>query len=364
MATIRDVARLAGVGLGTASRAISGKGVVSADSLQKVEEAVKQLDFRPSKIARAMTSKTQGLIGVYFPSFEGTYFAPILQAIETELRTQGLHMVTATLSGAGAGTRRERSLQSIEFLIDRQCDGILLIDNYTEEADIRALKGRIKNLALVNRAVRGLSSDCFSVNHVEAGRLAARNLVAMGHQRVAVMHSPMHSRDVDARLKGFRAEMQDQGLPSPFDIPLNGLMTFARAWEASEAILRLGAQRDFSAVFCASDVLAMAAVGRLQASGVRVPQDISVMGYDDAEIAAYAYPAISTVRIPSKWIAVNACRHLMNRCYGSTLQVAHRFQPEMIWRHSVRNIQPAPTSASALSQSKPEAQSSQPTAYS
>jgi LacI family transcriptional regulator len=339
MATIRDVARLAGVGLGTASRAISGKGVVSDVTLQKVEDAVRQLNFRPSKIARAMTSKTQGLIGVYFPTFEGTYFAPILQAIETELRTLGLHMVTATLSGAGAGTRRERSLQSIEFLIDRQCDGILLIDNYVEEADIRALKGRIKHLALVNRTVRGLSSDCFSVNHIEAGRLAARSLVAMGHQRMAVMHSPLHSRDVDARLDGFRAEVRDQGLPAPFDIPLNGLMTFSRAWEATETILRLGTRRDFTAVFCASDVLAMATVGRLQSAGIRVPQDISVMGYDDAEMAAYAFPAISTVRIPSKWIAVNACRHLLNRCYGSELQVSRRFPPEMIWRKSISNIQ-------------------------
>jgi LacI family transcriptional regulator len=341
MATIRDVARLAGVGLGTASRAISGKGVVSAETLLKVEGAVRQLNFRPSKVARSLSSKSQSLVGVYFPTFEGTYFAPILQTIETELRSQGLHMVTATLSGSGPGTRRERSLKSIEFLIERQCDGILLIDNYTDESDLKALKSRINHLALVNRTVRGMAQDSFSINHEDAGRLAAQALIERGHRQFAVMYSARHSPDVDARMRGFQLELQAQRLQPPREFLLDGLMTFAHAWEAAGTVAKLK-KRDFSAIFCANDVLAMATLGRLQSAGVRVPQDVSVLGYDDAEIAAYTYPSISTVRVPSKWIAINACRHLLNRAFGLALPVKRRFAPEMVWRDSVKDLGQVP----------------------
>ena len=337
MATIRDVARLAGVGLGTASRAISGRGVVAAETQLKVETAVRALNFHPSKIARSLNSKSQSLIGVYFPTFEGTYFAPMLQAIETELREHGMHMVTATLSGSALGTRRERTLKSLEFLIERQCDGILLIDNYAEESDLKALRGRIAHLAFANRVVRGMAMESFSINHEDAGRLAARALIERGHRHFAVMYSARHSADVDARMRGFHLEAKAQGMQPAREFLLEGLMTFAHAWDAAGVVAGLK-QRDFTAIFCANDVLAVATQSRLQTARVQVPQDMSVLGYDDAEIAAYTYPAISTVRVPSKWIAVNACRHLLNRAFGLKLPVTRRFAPELIWRDSVKDL--------------------------
>jgi LacI family transcriptional regulator len=332
MATIKDVALLAKVGVGTASRAISGKGSVSPDTLARVRQAVHTLEFKPSRTARALASKRLGMVGVYVPTFEGTYFAPILQAIESELRAHDQHMVAA--SNFGHGSRRSKSLNGMRFLIERECDGILSVDSYMFDEDLLALHKQMRRLVLINRVVPGMEQDCFSVDHDAAGRLAARALLAKGHRALATMHSVRHSPDVMLRMQGFRAELAAHGLEPAHEFVIDGLLNFANAWQQAGAIVAL-AQRPFSALFCANDVLAMATLSRLQAAGLRVPQDLSVLGYDGAELGAYTSPALSTVSIPSTAVATHACRHLINQCYGARLEVQRRFDAELLMRDSV-----------------------------
>ena len=332
MATIKDVALLAKVGLGTASRAISGKGSVSPDALQRVQEAVRRLDFRPSRTARALASKSLGLVGVFVPTFEGTYFAPILQAIESELRAHDQHMVAA--SNFGHGTRRSKSLNGLRFLVERECDGILSVDSYTLDEDLRALRRQMPRLVLINRVVAGLEEDCFSIDHHHAGRLAARALLAHGHRALATMHSVRHSPEVVSRMEGFRAELAAHGLLPAQEFVIDGLLNFANAWQQAGEIVGLR-KRPFTALFCATDVLAMATLSRLQAAGIRVPRDLSVLGYDGAELGAYTSPALSTVHVPSTVVATHACRHLINQCYGTRLELQRHFEAEVVLRQSI-----------------------------
>jgi LacI family transcriptional regulator len=332
VATIKDVAQLAEVGVGTASRAISGKGAVSAETLARVNEAVRALDFQPSRVARALSSRSLGMLGVHVPTFEGTYFAPILQAIDGELRAGNRHMVAA--SNFGQGGRREKSRNGIRFLIDRQCDGILVIDSYMLDEDMLELRQRARRLVLVNRMVKGIEDDCFSVDHAAAGRLAARALLEHGHREIAAMHSLRHGPDVQARMDGFRRELGAHGLAPAREFIIDGLLNFGNAWAMAGVVAGM-AQRPFTALFCVTDVLAMATMSRLQQAGIGVPQDVSVLGYDGAELAAYTSPALSTVCIPSTQVAANACRHLMNQCYGTTLEVRRSFELQVLMRHSV-----------------------------
>jgi LacI family transcriptional regulator len=332
MATIKDVAQRAEVGVATASRAISGKGAVSAQALARVREAVRELDFRPSRVARALSMRSLGMVGVHVPTFEGTYFAPMLQSIDGELRAQDRHMVAA--SNFGHGGRRENSLNGIRFLIERQCDAILAIDSHMDDADLIDLRGRVRHLVLVNRSVDGLEDICFSADHEAAGALAARVLLAHGHRAIAAMHSLRHGPDVQQRMHGFRRELGAHGLAPVDEFIIDGLLNFGNAWDQAGRIAAL-ARRPFTALFCATDVLAMAAISRLQAAGVCVPQDLSVLGYDGAELAAYTSPALSTIRIPSTEVAANACRHLMNLCYGTTFEVRRQFEVQAVMRESV-----------------------------
>jgi LacI family transcriptional regulator len=332
MATIKDVARLAGVGLGTASRAISGNGPVSERALARVNEAVAALDFRPSRIARALSTKTLGMIGVYVPDFSGTFYGAILQTVDRELRAVGRHMVAA--NGTGAGDPREQALEGIRFLEERQCDGMLVMSNHLSEADFTALFARYPKLVVVNRHARARPKQCFSTDHELGGRLAARALLARGHREIALVTGPHNAPDNEERIAGFLDELAQQRVRVPRRRRADGDFTFDGGYAATEALLAAG-KRDWTALFCANDVMAMAAMSCLNKLGIAVPGEVSVVGFDDCELARYTAPRLTTVHVPIVAAAESACRHLLNQCYGLRLPVGRDFAPRLAWRDSL-----------------------------
>ena len=332
MATIKDVARLAGVGLGTASRAISGRGPVSDKALAKVNEAVAALEFRPSNVARALSSKTLGMIGVYVPDFSGTFYGPILQTVDGELRTVDRHMVAA--NGCGHGDARQQALDGIRFLHERECDGVLVMSNDLTEADFALLFERHPKLVLLNRHSAARPTHCFSADHEFGGRLAARALLTQGHRDVAFIAGPQGAPDNVQRIAGFLDELARHRVRVPKRRRVGADFSFDGGYAAAETLLARG-PRDYTALFCANDVMAMAAISCLAKHGIEVPHEISVLGFDDSEFARYTAPKLTTVHIPIVEAAAAACRFLINQCYGSALAVARDFAPEIVWRDSL-----------------------------
>ena len=188
MATIKDVARLAGVGAGTASRVVSGKGAVAPATVEKVRKAIEELDFRPSHAARALLSGSSQTIGVYIPFLSGTFFTPILLAIYTGLRAAGLNMVVSF--GVGNGSFRQQAIEGVDFLMARGCDGILLMSNALLESDIEALGPVLPRLVVLNHGFACIPDQCFTVDHTLGGRLAARALLKLKHRRIAAIAGP------------------------------------------------------------------------------------------------------------------------------------------------------------------------------
>lgn len=332
MATLADVAKRAGVGLGTASRAISGRGSVSADALARVREAAAALDFKPSKVARALSRRTSDMIGVYVPDFAGDFYGPILQTVDTELRAVDRHMVAA--NGCGSGDARQQALDGIRFLQERQCDGILVMSNALRDTDHAVLWRQMPRMVLLNRRSPAHPEQCFGTDHRLAGRFAARALLARGHHEIACIAGPHSAPDSADRMAGFHAELAEQGLQVAPRHQAEGDFSFAGGQAAAAELLRHGAL-GWTALFCANDVMAMAAISCLTHAGVRVPQQVSVLGYDDSALAAYTAPALTTVRVPIRAAAESGCRFLINQCYGLALPVQREFAPELVWRESV-----------------------------
>ena len=331
MSTIKDVARLANVGVGTVSRVISGKGPASADAVARVLAAVSELDFRPSSSARALASKTTGMLGVFVTEFSGHFFGPILLAVDRELRAVDRHMVSAT--GCGEGDARHLAHDGIDFLLERECDGILMFSNELYDDELLALHARCPRLAVINRTARGMERDCFTVDHVLAGRIAARALLEHGHRDIAVISGRRTASDNEDRLRGFDAELALHGLHIDSALREDGDFSFASGDVAMRKLLATG--RRFTAVFACNDLMAMAAIAVLHQAGLRVPQEMSVLGFDDTDFAAYMLPRLTTICIPTREVARNATRHLINRCYGKSLSVVRKFVPTLVWRDSV-----------------------------
>lgn len=332
MATIKDVAKLAQVGVGTASRAISGRGGVSPDALSRVQNAIQQLDFRPSNVARALSLKSLGMLGVYVPLFEGSFYSPILQAIDRELRAVDRHMVAA--AGCGHGDERQKALQGVEFLMQRQCDGICILSNDLLESDLADLYRRYPRMVLLNRHSPALGAHAFSADHEHAGRLAAMALLSHGHREIAVIQGHRDAPDNHDRMRGFHAELARHDVRVKPQHHVDGTFSFVSGYAGAEQLL---AQHDqnYTAVFCANDVMAMAAISRFVQAGRKVPHDVSIVGYDDTDIAAYTAPTLTTVRIPMDKVTTNACRFLLNMCYALNLPVERDFAAHVVWRGSV-----------------------------
>jgi LacI family transcriptional regulator len=329
--TIKDVARLAGVGVGTASRVISGKGSVAGETAERVRAAIKTLNFRPSSAGRALATRTMGMLGLYVPHFSGLYYGPILQAVDSELREVDRHMVVA--NGCGAGDGRQLALDGLEFLMQRECDGIVISSNELLDSDLLAVYARFPKIAVLNRIVPGLEAQCFGIDHGLGGRIAARALLAHGHRDIAVISGMEVAEDNAARMAGFHADLAEHGLVVPEALRTRGDFSFESGARAANELLTGGTP--FTALFAANDLMAMAAMSVFGGKGLRLPQDVSVIGYDDSALSAYTTPALSTVRIPITEFTRNACRQLINRCYGLELPVTRDFAPSLVWRGSV-----------------------------
>ena len=336
MITIKDVARLADVGVGTVSRVLSGNGSVSNDTALRVRAAVAQLGYRPSSIARALALRRSGAIGVYIPMFDGSYYSGLMASIDAQLRANGRHMIAA--NGCGDAEPRQQELDGIEFLLRCDCDGLLVSSHSLRSTDFQALIKRFPNTVIINRSLPRQAAHCFTADHVQGGRLAALALVQAGHRDIATVSGPNDSPDNLDRMAGFNAELARHGIHVA---PAHAIeATFSHDSGDAAAQRLIGAatgQRPlaFTAVFCANDVMAMAAISRLTQAGFSVPADVSVIGYDDADFAPYMAPPLTTVHIPSASIASNATRHVLNLCYGMDLPVERESSLSISWRQSV-----------------------------
>jgi LacI family transcriptional regulator len=331
LATIKDVARLAGVGVGTASRVVSGKGAVSPATQEKVRQAIEELDFRPSHAARSLLSGHSATIGVYIPSLSGTFYAPILQTLYAELRAAGLNMVVSF--GTGTGDARQQAIEGVDFLLARGCDGLLLMSTALLEADIEALGAGKSRLVVLNHRFDCIADQCFTVDHVLGGRLAARALLDLEHREIAVIAGPSGVPDNVQRIEGFLAELEQAGIDTASLWVAES--DFAAGGGAASARELLASGYAYSALFCANDQMAVGALSCFQQAGLQVPGQVSVLAYDDSHSNNFTVPRLSSVHIPWRDLTVNGLNFLLNRCYGLERPVARELPISVTIRNSL-----------------------------
>ncbi|MGY0200269.1 LacI family DNA-binding transcriptional regulator [Leptothrix sp. BB-3] len=338
MSTIRDVAKLAGVGVATASRALSGNGSVAEETIARVRVAAERLDYRPSSIARALSLRRSGAIGVYVPAFDVAFYSAILMSVDEVLRAAGRHMIAA--NGCGHGSLRQEALDGIDFLIERDCDGLLIASHSLTDDDIGGLLQRRPRTVILNRIVAGHEDRCFSVDHGLAGILAARTLMSQGHREIAAIAGPDDAPDNVARMRGFYAELARHDILVRPEHQAGGSFEFATGDKATRRMLPAlrgevaGAPR-VTALFVANDLMAMAAISCLTQAGLRVPDDVLVLGYDDSAFARYTAPPLTTVRVPIAAVSADGCRLLLDECYDAGLPVQRGHLAEVVWRGTV-----------------------------
>lgn len=322
--------------MGTASRVVSGRGPVAPATAARVRKAIEELDFRPNHAARSLLSGSSQTIGVYIPMLKGTFYTPILQTIDAELRAAGKHMVVAF--GSGDGNAREQAIEGTKYLAATGCDGLVIMTSELQEEDLATLGPIQKRVLVLNHRFENIASQCFTADHVQGGTVAAMALLEKGHRKIAVVRGPAEAPDNVARIEGFMGELKRQGVDSAGVLMLDGDFSPEGGWAAAEALVN--GKHEVTAIFCANDEMAVGVLCYLQEAGVTVPRDLSVLGYDDSQNAEYSAPRLTSVHIPWRDITRNGVRWLLNQCYEGGFPVQRRFPVSVTWRSS---LLPAPT---------------------
>ncbi|MEY8657365.1 LacI family DNA-binding transcriptional regulator [Brachybacterium paraconglomeratum] len=281
--TLRDVAEQAGVSVATVSRALSRPEMVSDEARDRIQEISLQLGYRSSREAREIAPGSAGTLGVIVPDLLNPFYPALLKGAQARAREHGLHLLLADAEEAPDG-----ELPLVQTLAP-QVDGILLCSSRMSESDLEAASG-LTRLCLVNRRHRDLSAVSFDA--LSGVRAAVRHLVALGHRRIGYVGGPRASRSESER----RTALEQVGAELEVEIVDVGHFppSIPGGVSAAEPLLL----RELSAALAYNDVLALGLISGLRALGFSVPEDVSVVGWDDIEYAAVSSPALSTVRVP------------------------------------------------------------------
>ncbi len=331
MTTISDVAKKASVGLGTVSRVLSGKGSVSDETRQRVLQAMKDLNYRPNSVARSLATSRTSSIGLVIPEFQGRYFGRLIAAAEMEMRGDERHIIVANGSG-----KSEEEAAAIQFLRDRECDGLILYSIEMSDKEVIEVFNKFPKTALINRVVKGFTKNCFILDHRAGGALAARCLLDAGHEKIACITGPKTKEDARLRQQGFEKELKNAGIDIKKLLKIEGNFTYASGAICAEQLLK--SRKKITALFCGNDEMAVGALFKLYEMGLRVPDDISLIGYDNTALSEHTYPKLTTISNPVEEITINASRFVRNLCYKQKNAVENKFKPELIARETVISI--------------------------
>ena len=327
MPTIYQVAERAGVSLSTVSRVLNGKASVNKVLKERVEKAVKELNYRPNSVARSLANNRTDSVGVLVPELNAPFFGDLMQAVESTLRAADKHVIISVGRNC-----LETEKDAVEFLISRNCDALIMHAEALSDEYLLELNQSKLPVALVNRQVEGLPEACTSLDNEKGGYLATRHLLELGHKDIAYISGPTDKCDASLRLEGHKRALSEAGLPIKPQLIFNGDYSEE---DGKIGLLELMA-RDvpFTALVCANDWMASGAISCARDLGMSLPHDLSVVGFDDVVFAHHVFPRLTTVSNPIAEMAEMSAKYILNKVYGQANNVQLYFEPSLVVRES------------------------------
>ncbi|NMP31503.1 LacI family DNA-binding transcriptional regulator [Thalassotalea sp. M1531] len=331
MATIYEVSKLAGVSLATVSRVMNNNARVSDKTKQKVLDAMAELGYRPNSIARSLASSRSDSIGILVSELHGPFFGQMMAGIESELRAAGKHVIITT-----GHSEEDKEKDGIEFLISRNCDAIIAhVEAVSDEYLIELNEGKTP-VYLMSRFVEELSEKCISLDNELGGYLATKAIIDNGHQKIAYIAGPQFKADASNRLLGHKRALKESNIEFNEDLFFIGDF---KETGGSDGLRYLTKQNEqFTALVCANDEMASGAMKYAREHGFRLPEGLSIIGFDNVIFANYLYPTLTTIDNPVNSMGHMAAKLVLKDVYQKKkLEIERVFEPTLINRHSVAN---------------------------
>ena len=301
--TIRDIAKIAKVAPSTVSRALNNKGRMSNATRERIRRLAQELGYHPNINAKGLATNKTGNIGIVINKRhrpEGFYdfYGTIIVGVEEAIETQGYHLIFSSTDGGPSVPR---------CVEERHVDGLILMGCDISEELVLLLKNNRVPLVLVDNHVDGV--DSVAIDNIGGAYKAVECLIKLGHRKIGFIAERLSDLSFQERFEGYKLALKEYGLQYDPDLVAEGFTRPDHGYIAMRKLFNKG--KNPSAVFAANDSTAIGAVKAIKEEGLRVPDDIAVVGFDDGPNALHAVPPLTTVRVFKKKMAVTAAKRLM-----------------------------------------------------
>ncbi len=325
-ATIQDIADTAKVSKSTVSRVLNDTTPVNKQKREAVLAAMKRLNFQPNLFARGLAGGRSMTVGILTQNIGSPFYDAVNQGLIRCL--VGTNYSPIFVDGQWHEDVGESSLR---VLLGRQVDGVIVVGGNMSAESLIALQSRT-NLIVVAREVQGLEGKCIFIDNVQAAYDATKYLIEAGHRKIAhITGIPTH-QDAIRRFKGYKQALVDANIEVDEDLVIEGSFDSRSGVIAVESLL--ASQKTFTALFCASDSIAFGARLALYNRGIRVPDDISLVGFDDQPQSAYVTPPLTTVRQPAHELGEAAANAMLKMIEKKPFEFPS-FSAKLVFRESV-----------------------------
>ncbi|WP_173632666.1 LacI family DNA-binding transcriptional regulator [Paramixta manurensis] len=327
---LSDVAKLAGLSKATVSRYMNHSIVLPQETIERIEAAIRQLDYRGNSLARRLSKGDSETLGLVLPDITNPFFAELADAAEEAASARGYSLVLCITRN-----NPDKECQFIRWLDTCQVDGLLFTTNRPDNGLLRKEIQRHQRIVLLDEDIPGSRVPKVFADNVQGGRIATEKLIAAGHRHIAFIGGPDELMSVRERYQGFCTAMKQAGLSWPPEWVMFG--DYQREF-GQQALRRLfsGARRP-TAVFAASDYLVLGLLDGLRACGLQAPEALSLVGFDDANYADFTQPRISTIRQPARELGRTAVDIMLRLLNGeANIPQETRLPVEWISRDSIR----------------------------
>ncbi|GAA0583320.1 LacI family DNA-binding transcriptional regulator [Caenispirillum bisanense] len=331
MATIKDVAREAQVSVSTVSHVINGTRFVAPETAERVHAVIDRLGYAPSGVARALKGNRTQSIGMVVTSSTNPFFAALIHSVEAACFARGYSLVLCNTEDD-----RDKQVAYLATLRMKRIDALVVLTANQQPGLAAELAAAAEVPTVVLDAEEAGAATVISDDSFAGGALAARHLAECGFRRIACITGPQrHPRSAE-RLAGFMAGLDAADVPLPPAMMETADLTVAGASAAMARLLDRPAAERPEAVFCFNDMMAMGALCAAHERGLVVPDDVSVMGYDDVELAAFMAPPLTTIHQPVPELGARAAAVLIDHLDGGApLPRVLKLRPRLVERRSV-----------------------------
>jgi len=309
MATIKDVARLAGVSMSTVSKYING-GNVREENIDAIRNAIDTLDYRVNPFARNLKTQRSRSIGILLPNMTAPFYGAVITSLDKALREHGYHCLISCY-GSNHGLERD----NLQFLISNGIDGLVYAPEDISAEEFYELTAHRKiPVVQIDRMIQGVASDAVLVDNAEAVYRAVTRLIERGHRRIAMITGPKSVFSAKERQVGYLRALSDHGILYDDELVISEQNEFATGYRGCETLLNL-ADRP-TAVITTNYDITIGLVTAIREQGLHIPEDIDVFGFDCVEICTMMKPPLPVVHQPEQEIGHTAAEYLIQRLEG------------------------------------------------